>query len=157
MTKDQKKKKKPRWNHKENPDETQRLPHRNPHRFHSRSPSLISLSVCGLVLLHLPLLKTLSGIADFCLRRCNTWDRRTNAAQWLCERKREVGQWLSLMAARAVVVVGCCEGFCCRRQQLQLGLLLTAARAWNFRRRLGFDFFPLSLSLSLWVFTPGRK
>ena len=46
---------------------------------------------------------------------------------------------------------------CCRRRQLQLGLLLAVARAWNFRRRLGFDFFPLSLSLSLWVFTVGRK
>ena len=60
-----KKKKDQMKSQRENPDETQRLPHRNPHCFHSQSPSLISLSVCGLVLLHLPLLKTLSSIVDF--------------------------------------------------------------------------------------------
>ena len=128
---------------RENPDETQRLPHRNPHCFHSQSPSLISLSVCGLVLLHLPLLKTLSSIADFvfagiilemrrrtqlngCARRGGSW---VNGY-----RQRLLGQWLLSAAARACAVGGGSYslGYC--------------------RRRLRFDFFPLSLSLLLWVF-----
>ena len=128
---------------RENPDETQRLPHRNPHRFHSQSPSLISLSVCGLVLLHLPLLKTLSSIADFVFtgiipemrgRTQLSGCARGGGRRVSGYRRRLLGQWLSLAAARACAVAGGSYG-------------LGYCRWW-----LRFDFFPLSLSLSLWVF-----
>ena len=119
---------------RENPDETQRLPHRNPHCFHSQSPSLISLSVCGLVLLHLPLLKTLSSIADFVFAGIILEMRRRTQLNG-CARRG--GSWVS--------------GY---RQRL-LGLVLSGGGSYSLgycRRRLRFDFFPLSLSLLLWVF-----
>ena len=119
---------------RENPDETQRLPHRNPHCFHSQSPSLISLSVCGLVLLHLPLLKTLSSIADFVFAGIILEMRRRTQLNG-CARRG--GSWVS--------------GY---RQRL-LGLVLSGGGSYSLgycRRQLRFDFFPLSLSLLLWVF-----
>ena len=119
-------KRKPRWNPAIAPSE----------------PTLFSLSISlSHLSLHLwlgasspPLIENPLKYCWFCLRRYNTWDERTNTAQWLCERRREAGQWLSSAAARACAVGGGNYG---------LGYC---------RRRLRFDIFPLSLSLSLWVF-----
>ena len=143
MTKDQKKKK--------NPDEitkkTQMKPSDCPigtHTVFTLDLPLSSLSpFVAWCFSTSPYWKPSQVLLIFCLCRCNTWDGRTNAPLWLCERKREgvsgcrrllLGQWLSSAAARACAVAGGSYslGYC--------------------RRWLGFDFFPLSLSLSLWVF-----
>ena len=41
-------------------------------------------------------------------KKCNTWDGRTKVGQWLCERRREAGLWLSPVAVRAVAAGGGC-------------------------------------------------
>ncbi|KAK9997773.1 hypothetical protein SO802_017376 [Lithocarpus litseifolius] len=57
----------------------------------------------------------------------------------------------------SVAVADSFWGLCCLQRQLRLGLLPAAVRAWDFRRRLGLGFFPLSPSLLLWVFTIGLQ
>ena len=67
------------------------------------------------------------------------------ASQWLSP--AAAGLWLSSAAASCCAVAGGKYGLDYYRRRLGHGI----------SGGLGFDFFPLSLSLSLWVFTVGKK